>query len=170
MIAYAQEHGLVIAANPGPETVIVQALIEASGGAIRRLATESGAQSLTYVFGGQADAAFGSGLQRQYIDDGTIRMIASTGRDRLTFAPDIPTLVEQGIDFYLDAFFFVAAPTGLDAATEEALAAALDAAIQSDSVRAAVSQVLQSDVENFGVEGTRERLQAGLEGMGPMFE
>lgn len=169
MMDYAREHGLVIAANAGPETVITEALIAASGGTIRRLATESGGQSMTYVLGGHAQAAFGGGEHLQYLESGEIRMLASINADRLSYAPTVPTLVEEGYDLYIDPFFFFVAPRGLSPEAHAALSAALDAAIHSEAVGDIVTTIIQNDVENFGSEGTRQRLETGLAEMGPMF-
>lgn len=169
LMEYARENGLVIAANAGPETIVTEALIEASGGTIRRIATESGGQSITYVLGGHAQAAFGGGEHLQYLESGEIRMLASINAERLSYAPDVPTLREEGYDLYIDPFFFFVAPQGQDPEAHAALSAALDAAVQSEAVREVVATVIRNEVENFGAEGTRERLETGLAEMGPMF-
>lgn len=169
MIAYAREHGLVMAANAGPETVITEALVAASGGTIRRIATESGGQSMTYVLGGHAQAAFGGGQHLQYLESGEIRMLASINAERLSYAPDVPTLREEGFDLYIDPFFFFVAPAGLAPEVQAALSSALDATIHSEAVRDVVRRIILNDVTNFGPEGTRARLEAGLAEMGPIF-
>lgn len=169
LMDHAHENGLVIAANAGPETVITEALIAASDGAIRRIATESGGQSITYVLGGHAQAAFGGGEHLQYLENGDIRMVASINGERLSYAPDVPTLREEGYELYIDPFFFFVAPDGLDPEAHAALSAALDAAVHSDAVREVVRTIIRNDVENFGSEGTRARLETGLAEMGPIF-
>lgn len=169
MLDHAREHGLVIAAAPGPDTALTQALIAETGGAIRHLPAESGAQALTYILGGHAQVSYGGGEHLQYFEDGVIRMLASVNSARLSYAPEIPTMLEQGFDFYIDPFFFLVAPRGLPAEVHEALVAAVDAAVQSDAVREVVLSVIRNEVENFGPEGTRARLEAGLAEMGPMF-
>lgn len=168
-IEYAKSNEMVIAAVPGPEAFATRALIEQAGGNIKRLASESGGEGKTFVLGGQADLAFGDGTHLQLLEAGEIKMIASLNRERLSYAPDTQTLIEAGYDIYIDPFFYVAAPAGLDAEAREALAAALAEAVQTERVRQVVRNVLTSEVENFGPAGTLERLRMNLEEMGPIF-
>lgn len=169
MMDYAQANGLVIAANPGPETIITEALVAASNGSIRRIASESGGQSMTYILGDHAQVAFGGGEHLQYLEDGEIRMLASINAERLSYAPDVPTLREEGYDLYIDPFFFFVTPAGLDSETRETLTQALDAALHSEAVTDIVGSIIRSEVQNFGPEATRARLEQGLAEMGPMF-
>ncbi|MDT0682030.1 tripartite tricarboxylate transporter substrate-binding protein [Roseicyclus sp. F158] len=168
-IEYSQENQLVIAAIPGPEAYVTSALIDAESGDIRRLAAESGGEGTTFILGGQADLAFSGGAHQQLLEAGRIKMIASINNERLSYAPDTPTLVEEGYDLYIDPFFYVAAPAELDEETRQALADGLAEAVQTDAVQEVVRNVLTSDVENFGPEGTLDRMQTGLDDMGPMF-
>jgi tripartite-type tricarboxylate transporter receptor subunit TctC len=166
---YAKENEIVISAIPGPEAFVTSALIKEAGGNIKRLASESGGEGITFVLGGQADLAFGDGTHLQLLEAGDIKMIASINRERLSYAPDSPTLIETGYNIYIDPFFYVAAPAGLEAEAKDALAAALAEAVQTERVQDVVRNVLSNDAENFGPAGTLERLQMGLEEMGPVF-
>lgn len=169
MMDHARAHGLVISANPGPSAALSQVLIAQSDGAMSFLSAESGAQVMSYVLGGHAQVGYGGGQHLPYLERGEIRMIASVNQQRLSYAPDVPTLIEQGLDFYIDPFFFFVAPAGLEPEVHAALSAALGTVIQSETVRQTVRTVILSDVENFGAEGTRTRLEQGLAEMGPMF-
>ncbi|HJQ56806.1 MAG TPA: tripartite tricarboxylate transporter substrate binding protein [Vineibacter sp.] len=57
---------------------------------------------------------------------GTVRCLGATSRERYRLTPDIPTLIEQGIDgFELGSWTAVFAPTGLPAAVRDKLHPAL---------------------------------------------
>jgi tripartite-type tricarboxylate transporter receptor subunit TctC len=66
------------------------------------------------LLGGQIQAAFFvPGNVLQYLKDGKLKAIASTGRKRFAAAPDVPTLIEQGYpDFEAVSWIGFLAPGG----------------------------------------------------------
>jgi tripartite-type tricarboxylate transporter receptor subunit TctC len=54
-------------------------------------------QALTDLLSGRVDAAFlVPGNVQQYVKDGRLRLLASTGEKRFASTPDLPTMIEQG--------------------------------------------------------------------------
>jgi tripartite-type tricarboxylate transporter receptor subunit TctC len=170
MIDHAKKNGLVISAAAGPETFIANALVKASDGTIRKLSAEGGAEELTHILGKHADVAFGGGEHLAYLQRGEIKMLASINSERLSYAQDKPTLIEEGFNLSIDPLFYVAAPAGLDPEAKAALVEALDRAVHSDAVKDVVVNTLTSQVENFGPEGTRQFLKDGLVSVGQIFK
>jgi len=127
------------------------------------LTTKSSAEQIQMLLGGQAGAAFTAGSHIPYIESGDIKLLASANETRHNYAPDVPTLIEQGYDMAVDPYFYFAAPNGLPEDARTALVAALDAAIQSDEVKEAVRNALSTEVNNLGPEGTKDSMLRGLE-------
>jgi tripartite-type tricarboxylate transporter receptor subunit TctC len=72
------------------------------------------APAVADLLGGQVQAAFlVPGNVLQYLKDGKLRAIASTGRKRFAAAPEVPTMIEQGFaDFEAVSWIGFLAPGG----------------------------------------------------------
>jgi len=72
------------------------------------------APAVTDLLAGNVQAAFlVPGNVLQYLQDGKLRVIASTGRKRFQATPDVPTLIESGFnDFEATAWIGFLAPAG----------------------------------------------------------
>jgi tripartite-type tricarboxylate transporter receptor subunit TctC len=72
------------------------------------------------------------------VQSGAIRALASTGRERTTVAPDLPTVAEAGLPgFDTNIWFGIMAPTGTPAEIIDRLAAAAKSAVASEPVKTA---------------------------------
>jgi len=72
----------------------------------------------------------------QYVNTGKLKALASTGLKRTFFAPDIPTLNEQGLaGFESTVWFGLMSPLGTPEAIEKTLNKAIELAIQSPEVQ-----------------------------------
>jgi tripartite-type tricarboxylate transporter receptor subunit TctC len=96
-------------------------------------------------------------------------MLASANDGRHSYAPDTPTLREQGYDLFVDPWFYIAAPAGLPADAKEAWAKALDNAIKAPKVRDLVSKAMQNQTVNLGADGTAKMMNAGIGGVKVLF-
>ena len=98
---------------------------------------------ITALLGGQVDLAFDNvaGL-RGLIQDGKLRALAVTSRERQADFPNLPTMIEAGVpDYVVTAFFGVVAPAGTPAPIVTKLNAVINDALKSDALRAALKKL-----------------------------
>ena len=97
---------------------------------------------VTDLLGGQVDfgtLALPSVLQ--HINSGALRAIGIGDPKRSPAAPQIPTMVEQGMPNYIvDAWFLVLGPKGMDAATAKRIHAALITAFNDPATKEAMDR------------------------------
>ena len=96
-------------------------------------------------------------------------MIASMNNTRHNYAPDTPTLQEQGYDIYVDPVFFFATTKGSPDEARAALVAALAAALDSEEVKTVVMNSLKSPITNLGPDGAEEMMRSGVVNVGALF-
>ncbi|MCF4099283.1 tripartite tricarboxylate transporter substrate binding protein [Maritalea mediterranea] len=170
LVEYSKEQGGVpVAFDAKPQELMLMALNEQTGAGFKLVSTKSSAEMVQFVLGGQVDAAFNAGTHIQYLQKGDVKMLASANADRHSYAPDVPTLQEQGYDLYTDPYFYFAAPQGLDDHAKAGLAKALDDAIKSDNVQNVVRNAMQNSTNNLGPDGTKKMMEDGLKSVGDLF-
>jgi tripartite-type tricarboxylate transporter receptor subunit TctC len=105
--------------------------------------TRGGAQATTDLVGGQVDAAIlGLGPTLPHIRGGKVRALAVTQATRVPQLPDVPTLIELGLQgFTADQWFGLAAPADTPDAIIDQLARAVAAALDDDAVRRRYDEV-----------------------------
>ena len=111
-------------------------------------------QAVTDLIGGQVQASFlVPGNVLQYLKEGQLKVIASTGRRRFAATPDVPTMIEQGFpDFEAVSWIGFLAPGGTPRPIIERYNREMVRILKSPEVRAKLEQ-LQFDV----VAGTPEQ-------------
>lgn len=170
MIEHAKANGgLAIGSDAKPQVLTMQQVAAQAGTEFQFLSTKSSAEILKLLLGGQAMVGFATGTHLDYLEKGDLKMIASANRTRHSYAPDTPTLIEAGYDIYVDPWFYFAMSADTDPAAQQAIAAALADALQTDAVKEAVRNALSVDVVNLGPEKTREMLVAGIENVKVLF-
>ncbi|MBT2322838.1 Bug family tripartite tricarboxylate transporter substrate binding protein [Variovorax paradoxus] len=99
--------------------------------------------SITDLVGGQVAAAMNpSGDYLQYIKAGRVRVLATSGRKRSPYLPDVPTFTELGYpDVTSEEWFGFYAPARTPPATVAAANAAITAALKDKSVIDALALV-----------------------------
>jgi len=114
------------------------------------------AQAVTDLLGGQVSAAMpGLAAMRGHIREGKARALAVTGAKRASAAPEIPTMMEQGMkDYELYVWMGMLAPKGTPAPIIERLHREFVAALRAPAVKtfmdgAAIEAVGSSPAE-FG--------------------
>ncbi len=97
---------------------------------------------LTDLIGGQVEiGALSLPSIQQHLKSGTLRAIGVGTATRLAAAPDIPTMVEQGMPGYLvEGWFAVIGPARLPAADVKRINAAVAAAFATPEVREAMAK------------------------------
>ncbi|MEY8841839.1 tripartite tricarboxylate transporter substrate-binding protein, partial [Cribrihabitans sp. XS_ASV171] len=169
LIEYARENNAPLAFDAKPQELAMRKVAEQAGVEFQFLSTKGGAENAKLILGGQAIAGFEAGEHLERLEAGEIKMIASMNDTRHNYAPDTPTLPEQGYDIYVDPVFFFATTAGTDAEARAALTEALSEALASEEVATVVMNSLKSPIVNLGAEGTREMMMNGLANVANLF-
>jgi tripartite-type tricarboxylate transporter receptor subunit TctC len=105
---------------------------------------KGGGESVTALLGGQVDMTFESvTILLPLIQEGRLRALGITGRNRTPLTGDLPTMIEAGLpDYEVTTFYGIVAPAGVP----EPVIALLNAAI-NDGLRA---PDMQASIRNLG--------------------
>jgi tripartite-type tricarboxylate transporter receptor subunit TctC len=170
LVDWSKENdGALVAFDAPPQELLMNFVEERSGAGFRLVSTQSSAEELQQVLGGHVDAAFNAGAHIPSLEAGEVKMLASANAQRHTYAPDVPTVQEQGYDIYVDPWFYVAAPAGLPEEAHTALSEAMAQALQSDALRQAIENTMHTEPADMGPEETKTMLTDGLENVGTLF-
>jgi putative tricarboxylic transport membrane protein len=109
----------------GVEQVLAGLMAEAIGAdpaGVNYIAHSGGGEALSTVLSGRATAAV-SGVSEilPQIEAGNLRPLAVSSPERLPALPDVPTLIEDGVDVELANWRAVVAPAGISEEEEQAL-------------------------------------------------
>lgn len=126
-------------ALPGAGTIphfIGVSLGKAFGVSMRHLAYRGGAPAINDLVGNQIPISVGTladALAQHQA--GTIRIIATSGKKRSVFTPDVPTIEEAGFDVSGDAWYGMWAPKGTPKAEIDTMTAAIGKALARADVK-----------------------------------
>lgn len=163
MIAYAKEQGqLPIATMAPPQVLMMKATTRTKEAEFNLVTADGGAEVMKLILGGQVLAGFASGEHFPYLESGDMKVIASANQSRLSYAPDVMTFVENGVNSFVDPVFFLAMTKGTDPAAVEAIAAAMAEAVKSDEIAEIVMNAVKGKPINMGPEGTQQMMTDGL--------
>ncbi len=164
LLAYAQKQkgGIAVAFDAKPQQMVLEPVAKKAGVKFKFVKHKSGAEQIQSILGGHADIACTAGEHVKYIESGDLKMISSMSTERQACAPEAMTLIENGYDFYLEPYFYIAAPKGLPENVTVALAKAFDEAITSESVKEALFNTMQATAHNLGPEGTYQMMSQGM--------
>lgn len=169
LVEYARENDAPIAFDAKPQELAMRFIMAQEGVEFQFLSTKGGAENAKLVLGGQAIAGFEAGEHHAFLEAGQIKLLASMNETRHSYAPDTPTLPEQGYDIYVDPVFFFATTAGTPDDARQALETALSNALASENVQTAVMNALKSPIVNLGPEGTEKMLRDGVGNVGALF-
>jgi tripartite-type tricarboxylate transporter receptor subunit TctC len=132
-------------ASSGNGTILhlaAEMFVDEAGATARHIPYKGVGPMLTDLIGGQVQmgvAALPS--VQQHIKSGALRAVGTGTAQRLAAAPDIPTMVEQGMPGYLvEGWFGFIGPKGLPAADVKRLHDAVTAAFAAPEVREAMAK------------------------------
>ena len=127
-------------------------LAQRLGGKMIHVPYKEGAVALTSVMSGQVDFMFyHPAAVNPQIKAGKLRALGASGAVRSAAAPDVPTLMEQGVkDFDLVAWFMLYAPAATPPA---ALAALRDASAQAMAQPELMARLREQGVEQRPMRG-----------------
>lgn len=148
----AQAGGLSFG-SPGQYTshrIAVELLAAKAAGQFGHVPYKGGGQAVVDLLGGQLPfAALDLTAVEQHVASGKLTALAVTSPQRVSLAPAIPTLREQGQDIVVDSWLGVFAPRQTPPAVLNRLSAALTQAFQRPQAQARLRQVgLEPDVED----------------------
>jgi len=170
LVEFARANGgAAVAFDAKPQELSLRFVMKQAGVEFQFLSTKAGAEITQLVLGGQANAGFFAGEHLPFLESGELKMLASMNQTRHGYAPDTPTLLEQGFDIYVDPFYFFAVAKGTPEDAREALAKAIDDALQDEDVQRLVRNALKSPTYNAGPEGTRAMFDEGLANVAQLF-
>ncbi|WP_375688079.1 tripartite tricarboxylate transporter substrate binding protein [Pseudooceanicola sp. LIPI14-2-Ac024] len=164
-----QKGGALVAFDAKPQELLMNVVNAGSGAGLKPVSTKSSAEALQQVLGGHVDAAFNAGAHIPQLEAGKVKMLASANATRHSYAPDTPTVQEQGFDIYVDPYFYIAAPAGLPEDARTALAEAIGAALSKETTREAIMNTFHTEPSDKGPEDTKAMLEDGLVNTGTLF-
>lgn len=132
-VEYAREKGMATVSLAGfNQQLVVEQLAEQYGVNLVAVQGAGASESMMTALGGHVDATMQATLHIPELKNGNMKQLASLTNRRLPYAPDSPTLEEQGATAIpiLSATTFIA-PAGLDPAIKSCWQEAVDAAVKS---------------------------------------
>ncbi|MDA4847911.1 tripartite tricarboxylate transporter substrate binding protein [Hoeflea poritis] len=171
LVAYAKEQGnMPVAFGAPPQKLLMDVTSRETGAKFNMVSTKGGAETMKLILGGQVLAGFGSGEQLPYLESGDMKIIAAANEERLSYAPDIETFREAGVNAYVDPYFFLAMTKGTPPEAVKAIAAAIDNAMKSPEMAEIVKNATDGSPLNLGTEGTEKMMVGGLKNVGVLFQ
>lgn len=110
----------------------LERLMAEIGGEVTWVPFQGAGEASTQVQGGHVDAGFFNAQPvAQAIEEGELRVLATTGDERNPAAPDAPTLKEEGVDFVAYNWRGIQGPAGLSSEVMDVLISTLEEAIRA---------------------------------------
>src|SRR5438477_1069364 len=170
MKPYKSFADVLAAAKAKPDTVTVG---NVGNGSLAHLATivlnqaagiklvpvpyKGGGPLSTDAMGGQVDLAMAStAAQAQHVRNGKMRALVLTGEKRSHTMPEVPTLIEQGINVSAHAWWGILAPAGTPRPIIDKFHAELVKATKLPDVNKTLTETLGMDVVTLSPEATQK--------------
>ena len=161
-IDYTGKMGSVsVGYDANPQQMVLKAVSKQANVKFRQIGHKSGAEQIQNLLGGHISLACLAGEHIKYLESGDLKMIAVYNNERHSYAPEVKTLIEDGYNFYIDPYYYIAAPKGLPDTIRAALDKAFAEAIASKSVSESLYNTLKASPHNLGPDGTRNMLIDG---------
>lgn len=163
LVAYSKANGgALVGFDGGPQRLLMLGINHDVGAGFEMVSHKSGAEIIQGLLGGQLQAGFGGGAHIQYVNSGDLKMLAVGTKARHGYSSDTQSFIEQGYPFSIEGYWYVAAPKGLEPDTKQALAKALDNAINSRSMSALIGNLMKTTPNNLGADGAEKALVDGM--------
>ena len=161
--------GLPVAYGAPPQKLLMDVAARESGASLDMVTTKGGAETMKLILGGQVLAGFSSGEHLPHAEAGKMKVIASANAVRLSYAPDVGTFVEAGINAYVDPYYYLATTKGTDPEAVEEIAKVIDRALRSPEMVEIVGNTIRNKPLNLGPRGTKNMMVDGLANVGVLF-
>ncbi|MBR8653167.1 tripartite tricarboxylate transporter substrate binding protein [Achromobacter sp. Marseille-Q0513] len=114
----------------GISHLAMEAFLKAAGISMTHVPYKGSAPALTDTVSGQVQAMLTTaGSTLPYRKDGRLKVLAVTLPERVSSAPDVPTVREAGVPFDVTVWYGIIAPKGVPPAIQARLNAAINAAV-----------------------------------------
>jgi len=133
-----------------------------TGARMTHVPYKGSAQAVTDLLSGNVSLMFAPASSvLQYVKDGRLKALATTGAERSKIAPELPTIAEAGVkDYDTRIWFGLAAPAGTPDAVIRTLAGAVEQTLETpDVVRLLAAQGIEpfrGDARQFAEHMRRE--------------
>ena len=170
LIDHAKRAGsLPVAYGAPPQKLLMDVAARESGASFDMVTTKGGAETMKLILGGQVLAGCSSGEHLPHAEAGKMKVIASANAVRLSYAPDVGTFVEAGINAYVDPYYYLATTKGTDPEAVEEIAKVIDRALRSPEMVEIVGNTIRNKPLNLGPRGTKNMMVDGLANVGVLF-
>jgi tripartite-type tricarboxylate transporter receptor subunit TctC len=135
--------GKITYATPGAGTTLhitMEQIAAAAGVKLTQVPFKGGAETSAAVMGGHVDATADSTGWGPLVDAGELRLLCTWGPSRTKKWPNVPNLVELGINIVSDSPFGIAGPRNMNPAAVQKLDAAFAAAMKDPAVLATLEK------------------------------
>lgn len=100
------------------------------------------------MLGGHVHAAVGSpSAVVPQVKAGKLKLLVVTSKDRWSYLPEVPTLLESGYKFYQSSFFSLGAPAGIPETVRQKIEDAFSKALQDPATKADAEQKLYAKLQ-----------------------
>lgn len=127
----------------GTPRIVMEEALAAAGVKANVVTYKGDADVTTAILGGHIDAAPLSGVAVPHIEAKKMRYLVMLTAQRVLRFPELPTLQEAGIPYYIDSPYGVAGPKGMDSARVAQISAAFHQALMSPAGVRALQQLNQ---------------------------
>ena len=135
--------GKITYATPGAGTTLhitMEQIAAASGVKWTQVPFKGGAETSAAIMGGHVDATADSTGWGPLVDAGELRLLCTWGPGRTKKWPNVPNLVEQGINLVADSPFGIAGPRNMNPAAVQKLDEAFRAAMADPAALATLEK------------------------------
>ncbi len=170
-LEYAKtQKALAVGYDANPQKMIMDAVSNQANVKFKMIKHKSGAEQIQGLLGGHLAVGCLAGAHIKYLESGDLKMIGIYNKGRHTYSPETKTLIESGYNYYIDPYYYIAAPKGLPANIKEALAKAFDEAINSEQVKKALFNALKAKPVNLGPADTAKLFAGGADDIKALIE
>lgn len=136
-------------------------LQQETGAQMQIVDTGSAAEKITALLGGRIDVAgIAYGAVQDYVTSGEMKVIGQPNEERNPLLGDIPTFVEQDIDFVMNNPYIIAFPKGTDEAIVSRMGEIMEEITQIPEYAADLEQGFKQPVSFYAHDEALERLNA----------
>lgn len=136
-------------------------LQQETGAQMQIVDTGSAAEKITALLGGRIDVAgIAYGAVQDYVTSGEMKVIGQPNEERNPLLGDIPTFVEQDIDFVMNNPYIIAFPKGTDEAIVSRMGEIMEEITQIPEYAADLEQGFKQPVSFYAQDEAMERLNA----------
>ena len=159
-IEYAEDNpGEIRVSNSGPGGIwhlSAAGFASEAGIELDHIGYDGAAPATQAVLGGEVEATTSSAAEvaPQVLDDGPLITLAHFGEERLDLMPDVPTLIEEDIDFTMGAWRGLGVPEGTDEERIETLHDTFQQVFEDEEFQDFMEEngfgLIYRDTEEFG--------------------